>query len=35
MTAAAKMRVGAWYLITLFALFYLMTISHVAVPGRT
>lgn len=29
MTAAAKIRVGLWYLATLFALFYLMTISHI------
>lgn len=29
MTAAGKLRVGLWYLATLFALFYLMTISHV------
>lgn len=32
MTRAAKVRVGVWYLVTLFALFYLMTISHVTVP---
>lgn len=32
MTKAGKLRVGAWYLLTLFALFYLMTISHVTVP---
>jgi Zn-dependent protease len=29
MTAAGKLRVGLWYLATLFALFYLMSISHV------
>lgn len=34
MTVAGKMRVGGWYLLTMFALFYLMSISHVAVPGR-
>lgn len=34
MTAAAKVRVGAWYLVTIFALFYLMSITHVAVPHR-
>ena len=32
MTRAAKIRVGAWYLATMFALFYLMTVSHVNVP---
>jgi Zn-dependent protease len=32
MTAAGKMRVAGWYLLTLFALFYLMTLSHVQVP---
>ena len=34
MTRAAKLRVGAWYLATMFALFYLMTVSHVNVPGH-
>jgi Zn-dependent protease len=34
MTAAGKLRVGGWYLVTMFALFYLMSISHVAVPHR-
>ncbi len=34
MTTAGKFRVGAWYLLTMFALFYLMSVSHVAVPGR-
>lgn len=34
MTTLARVRVGAWYLITLFGLFYIMTISHVAVPHR-
>ena len=29
-----RLRVGAWYLAILFALFYLMSISHVAVPQR-
>lgn len=32
MTPAAKLRVGTWYLATMFGLFYLMTISHVSVP---
>jgi hypothetical protein len=32
MTPAGKLRVGLWYLATLFALFYLMKISHVDVP---
>ena len=30
MTSAAKIRVGAWYLATLAALFYLMTVTHAA-----
>lgn len=34
MTALGKFRVGGWYLLTMFALFYLMSISHVAVPHR-
>lgn len=34
MTALKKLRVGSWYLLTLFGLFYLMAISHVSVPGR-
>jgi Zn-dependent protease len=34
MTALGKLRVGTWYLATMFALFYLMSISHVAVPQR-
>jgi Zn-dependent protease len=34
MTGMKKFRVGAWYLVTLFALFYLMSIAHVAVPVR-
>lgn len=34
MTVFAKMRVGGWYLLTMFALFYLMSITHVAVPHR-
>lgn len=34
MTPFGKVRVGSWYLLTMFALFYLMSISHVAVPGR-
>ncbi len=34
MTALGKFRVGGWYLLTMFALFYLMSISHVAVPAR-
>ena len=28
MTSAARVRVASWYLFTLFALFYLMTLSH-------
>jgi len=32
MSAAGRVRVGAWYLVTLFALFYLMTVSHVELP---
>lgn len=32
MTRAAKFRVGGWYLATMFALFYLMSVSHVNVP---
>ncbi len=32
MSRAGRVRVGLWYLVTLFALFYLMTISHVQVP---
>lgn len=35
MSAAGRIRVGLWYLATLFALFYLMSISHVAVPQQT
>jgi Zn-dependent protease len=35
MTAGGKIRVGLWYLATLFALFYLMSISHVVVPQQT
>lgn len=35
MTAAGRVKVGAWYLGTLFALFYLMSITHVAVPSRS
>jgi hypothetical protein len=34
MTTAGKLRVGGWYLLTMFALFYLMSVSHVAVPHR-
>lgn len=34
MTTAGKVRVGSWYLLTMFALFYVMSISHVAVPQR-
>jgi Zn-dependent protease len=34
MTPFGKIRVGGWYLLTMFALFYLMSISHVAVPHR-
>lgn len=34
MTTLGKFRVGGWYLLTMFALFYLMSITHVAVPGR-
>jgi Zn-dependent protease len=34
MTAAGKFRVGGWYLATIFALFYLMSITHVAVPRQ-
>lgn len=34
MTPLGKLRVGGWYLLTLFALVYLMSISHVAVPQR-
>jgi Zn-dependent protease len=33
MTAVKKLRVGAWYLVTVFGLFYLMSLSHVAVPA--
>jgi Zn-dependent protease len=32
MTGAGRVRVALWYLVTLIALFYLMTISHVDVP---
>jgi Zn-dependent protease len=32
MSRAGRVRVALWYLFTLFALFYLMTISHVEVP---
>lgn len=32
MTALGRVKVALWYLGTLFALFYLMSISHVAVP---
>lgn len=32
MTRIGKFRVGGWYLLTMFALFYLMSISHVTVP---
>ncbi len=35
MSKAGRVRVGAWYLATLFALFYLMTISHVQVPQHS
>jgi Zn-dependent protease len=34
MTTLGKIRVGGWYLVTMFALFYLMSISHVAVPHK-
>lgn len=34
MTAAQRVNVGVWYMATLFALVYLMSISHVAVPAR-
>lgn len=34
MTRLGKLRVGTWYLLTMFALFYLMSISHVAAPQR-
>lgn len=34
MTRAGKVRVGSWYLLTMFALFYLMSITHVAVPRQ-
>lgn len=34
MTTLGKFRVGGWYLLTMFALFYLMSISHIAVPQR-
>lgn len=34
MTAAGRIRVALWYLATLFGLFYLMTIAHVAVPRQ-
>lgn len=34
MTAFAKIRVGSWYLLTIFALFYLMSITHVTVPHQ-
>lgn len=34
MTGLGKLRVGGWYLLTLFGLFYLMSITHVAVPHR-
>jgi len=30
MTAGGRIRVGTWYLATLFALFYLMTVTHTA-----
>lgn len=33
MTAAGRVRVAVWYVLTLIALVYLMTISHIAVPG--
>jgi len=32
MTRAGRARVALWYLATLFALFYLMTVSHVSIP---
>lgn len=35
MTAGGRIRVALWYLGTLFALFYLMSISHVTVPHST
>jgi len=34
MSPAGRIRVALWYLATLFALFYLMTISHINVPHR-
>ena len=34
MTQLGKFRVGLWYLLTLFGLVYLMSISHIAVPHR-
>ena len=34
MSRAGRIRVATWYLLTLFALFYLMSISHVQVPGN-
>ena len=34
MTRAGRIRVASWYLLTLFALFYLMTISHVTLPAN-
>ena len=33
MTAGARVRVATWYVLTMVALVYLLTISHVAVPG--
>ncbi len=35
MSSAGRIRVALWYLATLFALFYLMTISHVQVPQQS
>ena len=35
MTGAGRMRVAFWYLVTMAALFYLMSVSHVSVPGQS